>query len=180
MIHIGIDPGFTGAIATYDDERDEWHVYDMPCTYATTTTRLKSGKFKIRTDLDLPRLVRLLFEQINSCEAITATIEKAQPMRKTAQGATQGTSSTGRYMQAYGMILGALAALSVPYTEVRALTWKRKMAVPSNKSLAIQLAIELIKPLANQLTRQKDHGRAEAGLLCLYNLKHSLAKQRYN
>ena len=169
MIHIGIDPGFTGAIVSYDTTHDEWRVMDMPIEQFTTTTRLPSGRFKIRTDFDVYRFVHIIQGYIDELDLVSATIERAQPMSK--NGATQGVSSTGRYMEAYGMVLGVLSALAVPYNTIPARTWKRQMEVPADKAEALTLAGDLIPGIRPMLTRVKDHGRAEAGLLCLLNIQ---------
>jgi hypothetical protein len=169
MMYVGIDPGFTGALATHDHATEEWRVIDMPVLHANTGYKTLNGNVKYRTDLDLDRLGHWINELVAHHPDIHVMLERAQPMGASKNGRTQGVSSTGRYMEAYGVLIGLLTALSIPYTTVSAAKWKRDLAVPADKRQALDLTRKLIPDLIPHLTRLKDHGRAEAGLICHYN-----------
>jgi hypothetical protein len=51
----------------------------------------------------------------------------------TGPGTGEGTTSAFAQGKAYGLILGIIAALKIPLTNVPAATWKRALAVPSDK-----------------------------------------------
>lgn len=176
MMYVGIDPGFTGAIVTHDMNTGGWWAIDMPVLHTNTGRKTPKGNIKYRTDLDLDRLGHWINELVAYHPAIHVMLERAQPMGPSKNGRTQGISSTGRYMEAYGVLIGLLTALSVPYTTISAAKWKRDLAIPANKRQTLDLTKKLIPDLTPHLTRLKDHGRAEAGLICHYNMKTDILR----
>ena len=90
---------------------------------------------------------------------------------RTASGTGQGTTSAFPQGKAYGLILGIIAALKIPLTNVPAATWKRALAVPSDKDGARARASQLLPHLADCWKAKGAHGRAEAALLALYGAK---------
>ena len=94
-----------------------------------------------------------------------AFIERAQFMPG------QGGSSAFNYGTGFGIYLGVLAALEIPYSMVAASVWKKffHLAGP-DKEASRATAIRLVPSLAPDLARKKDHGRAEAILICLYGM----------
>ena len=152
MIIVGIDNGFTGAIAIMDTRKNALEAYEMPI--------IKNDK----NEIDEGYLVSML----TGCEHVF--LEKAQVMPK------QGISSSGRYMMAYGIVRGVLAALRIPYTLVTPQRWKKAMMadMPKNKGASIIAASRLFP--AVKLSRKKDHGRADAILLCEFGRRLLLGK----
>ena len=75
----------------------------------------------------------------------------------------QGTRSMFTVGLGYGLWLGILASLRIPYTPVRPAIWKRSMGLSKDKEGARLRAMQLY-PGAD-LRRKRDHGRAEALLL---------------
>jgi crossover junction endodeoxyribonuclease RuvC len=74
----------------------------------------------------------------------------------------------------FGVILGVLAALSIPLVLVRPQAWKKRAGLPGkreNKDAARTLAQQLY-PLA-ELGRKKDIGRADAILIARFGAKES-------
>jgi len=152
---IGIDVGFSGAIAQILDIRadglDEIDAVDMPT--------LKDGA---HTELNEPEIKDLLVG------ANHVFIEKAQTMPIEHEGRRQGTASSGRYMMSYGQVRGICAGMGIPYTLVHPKTWKKVMMadMPKDKSASIIRAKKLFPQV--KLDRKKDHGRADALLLAEY------------
>jgi crossover junction endodeoxyribonuclease RuvC len=63
----------------------------------------------------------------------------------------------------YGIWIGLLAALQMPYTTIRPIIWKKALGLGKDKEQARLRAMQLF-PGAD-LRRKKDHGKAEALLL---------------
>lgn len=149
---IGIDPGFSGAIAVLDPANDRTHVYDMPT--------LESGK---RTEINLAQLVEILRSECRFDNGgVLVVLEKVGAMPK------QGVSSTFRFGEGYGAIKGILAALAVPYELSTPQAWKRVMmnGMPKEKDASRLRAIQLFPDV--DLSLKKHHGRADALLLAEY------------
>jgi len=180
MIIAGIDPGFSGAIARLDIQPSQYEflginnsmvtveLFDMPVLKI-------SDKKKTRAEMDLPTLIEIL----KPCSHVI--LEKAQPMRKSEKGPdgyekgrTQGVSSSGRYMAAWGMIKGILAALHISYTEVHPITWKKALMgdMPKEKEASILRAKQLYPNV--ELPRKKDHGKADALLIASWGITQLL------
>lgn len=145
MRAIGIDPGLDGALALL--ERGKLLVEDMP------TLRLQRGR-----EIDIPRLAVILSEWGCSALDTRVIVERQQAMPG------QGVSSTLKTGIGYGVILGVLGALRIPFERVQAQQWKRKFGLlRSDKRASIARAREL-HPDA-PLSLSKHHGRAEAILI---------------
>jgi hypothetical protein len=71
----------------------------------------------------------------------------------------------------YGVTLGILAALHLPYTIVAAAQWKKFLRVSANKEAARARATELLPGAAHQWRRKRDYNRAEAALVALYGAR---------
>ncbi len=97
-------------------------------------------------------------------ENIHAIIERSQAMPK------QGVSSTFKVGVGYGIWLGLLVAIGIPYTEVRPNIWKAKMLAGKgkDKGASIIRAKQLFPQISNELTLVKHHNKAEALLLAAY------------
>src|SRR5262249_48398663 len=66
-----------------------------------------------------------------------------------------------------GIILGILAALVIPYTEVAPASWKRQLQVPADKGGSRFRASQLLPGAVQHWPLIKHHARAEAALLAL-------------
>ncbi len=87
--------------------------------------------------------------------------------------AGQGAVGMFRYGVHYGTYLGILTTLKIPFQEVHPMTWKKEFGLLRQpKERSIQVAQQLFPSLANQLTRKKDHGRAEALLIAEWGRRH--------
>ena len=151
---IGIDPGFTGAIATLFPDGPAL-VADMPV--------LPNAKGK--TELNHPRLLTEIQASLNGRPG-TVWLEKvgARP--------GQGVSSMFRFGQQLGAIEMAAAACGHELRYVTPAVWKAYFGLSSDKGVARGYAMKRFPHLADHLARVKDDGRAEALLIALYGLEH--------
>jgi len=147
MIHIGIDPGLDGAVAYLGGESGAG-VLDSPS--------LRVGTKRQHDPAGMVRLIRAY----DGCE-LHATIE--------AQSARPGQGVTSMFSagKGFGLWLGILAALNVPYTLVTPQRWKAAMldGMARDKDASRLRATQLWPALAAQLALKKHHGRAEALLI---------------
>jgi crossover junction endodeoxyribonuclease RuvC len=94
-----------------------------------------------------------------------AFIERAQAMPK------QGASSGFKYGRSVGSIEAVIAANTIPMELIEPSVWKRALRLPGkDKEAARQLALQRFPGKHHLFARRKDHGRAEAALICLVGL----------
>lgn len=146
MLTIGLDPGFTGALAVLDTTGALVGLYDTP------VLRLQTGK----TAYDVPGMAALL-RPYTGQPGVYVVLEQAQG--RPGQGIVS-TFSTG---WGFGLWQGIVTTLDLPLTLVRPATWKRSVGLSSDKEQA-RLRAQQRFPGAD-LRHKKDHGRAEALLL---------------
>lgn len=146
---LGIDPGFTGAIALYHPSTGQLVVEDMP------TVKDPKG----RTILDMHTLFELLKPTIRPVAAVLEHVS-ARP--------GQGAASTFRFGQGYGAIEMALAAHKIPTQYVTPAKWKKHFGLGKDKGSSRGLAQKRFAMNASEFSRVKDDGRAEAALIALY------------
>ena len=140
---LGIDPGASGAIAFYFTQYPEnIAAFDVP---------LVDG------DIDCAQLAAII-ENYNPDIAI---IEMVGAMPK------QGVSSTFKFGMSFGMARGVVGALKIRQHYVTPAKWKKHFGLIAEKEKARERAIQLW-PKSDAFRRKKDHGRAEAALLCKY------------
>jgi hypothetical protein len=144
-VYVGIDPGISGAVAFLFRDIVHNYVLDLP--------RTVDGK-----DYDIPKLYDILLTESNSAYPMTVAMEQVTRPAKLTRCA--------------GIIEGLLTALDVSYTsatyiKVLPATWMRALDLPAphKKADSLALARELYPEMADQLTRAKDDGRAEAILI---------------
>ena len=155
MYIMGIDPGFSGALAVLDSDLKIEFVMDMPI--------IKVGK---KRELDEARL-SVIFKMWRS-KSINVALEKSQTMPN------QGIVSSGRYMASYGFLRGLCVGNGIPYHLIQPQTWKKAMMpdMGKEKGASIQKVSQLYPELS--LTRVKDHGIADAVLIARYLRKNIL------
>jgi crossover junction endodeoxyribonuclease RuvC len=90
-----------------------------------------------------------------------AVIEEAQAMPG------QGVRSMFTIGVGFGVWLGLLATLDIPYTRVRPSVWKPSMGLRGQDKEAARLRAQQLFPQAD-LRHKRDHGKAEALLLAEY------------
>jgi crossover junction endodeoxyribonuclease RuvC len=158
MITIGIDPGLSGAVAVF-------YPPDIPIrgrgilVHDTPTFTLIRNKRKKR-EIDVYALADLL-RRINEPDS-HAYVEQVGAMPG------QGVSSVFSFGKSFGIVLGVLAALSIPVTLVTPQAWKKALGVPAAKDGARARASQLMPRATDLWARVKDDGRAEAALLAYF------------
>lgn len=147
---VGVDPGFSGAVALLDDSQQIMFAVDMPV--------LGEGKKKQLDELEIRELLR-------EPGISHVYIEKSQTMPG------QGISSSGRYMCSYGIVRGICVGLGLPYTLVHPKTWKKDMMRDMGKEKeASVIRVKQLYPDI-KMPRKKDHGPCDAILIARYGLK---------
>ena len=154
MIVIGIDPGISGAIAVLFGDGTLASVHDMPT--------LKVGT---KQQVDAAALAGL----IPTCHAF---VERSQAMPG------QGVTSMFNYGRSYGVIIGILATLGIPYEEVAPQTWKAVMMKGASKEKGASIAVASKLFPHVDLLRSKDHGKSDALLIAEYGRRLLVGKEK--
>jgi hypothetical protein len=162
---IGIDPGLSGAICWRWGSQEECGSHPSIGVCDAPVFRPLKGTATINAQ-EVTRLLRDFTSIGAHC-----FIERAQAMPD------QGSSSGFNYGTGFGIYIGVLAALDIPYTFVGAAVWKRHHGLIKQDKEASRLkATVLVPQLAGDLRLKKHHGRAEAVLIALYGaakMEHS-------
>jgi crossover junction endodeoxyribonuclease RuvC len=154
MYVCGIDPGLTGAVAILDANGTLEALADTP----TLSLKVQRGSKQV---YDVPGMAALLRPYTGQHAHVI--IEESQPMPG------QGTHSMFTVGLGYGVWLGILASLALPYTSIRPAVWKKAFSLGQDKE-ASRLRAQQLFPGA-ELRLKKHHGRAEALLLASYGLR---------
>lgn len=153
-VHVGIDPGQSGAIVILPDGRDPVFI-DMP-----TSARKAGGQM-----VDGATLAAGIRDALreHSGAYVMAIIEQVGAMPN------QGSSSGFRFGQSDGIVRGVIGALGIPLIEVAPAKWKRHFGlIGTDKDCARTLAIQRFPGSAQSLSRKKDIGRADALLIAAW------------
>ena len=162
--YIGVDPGSTGAVAFIRRDNDGYGYSEQ-----------KVFDFESPETLEALRSISTHYQQYPG--AVFAVVEKVNAMPK------QGVSTTFKFGQAYGRVMGWLDACKIPYELVTPAKWWKAISDSAPKSadkkaMALELARRLFPDLAaTHLKRKKDHNRAEALLISLYCARTRRASQ---
>ena len=160
--YVGIDPGKSGAVAIILPNGGI-SLHDTP------TLQVKPGSGKRQYSESQMALIILMAREGGR---LTVCIEKQQSMPG------QGVASTFSTGYGFGLWIGILAALGISYTVVRPQTWKREMlrdmagdtmSTGAGKAAARLRAMQLFPGASDQLTRVKDHGRADSLLIAEFH-----------
>ena len=151
MTIIGIDVGLDGAVAVLPEGR----VFDTP------TVTVASGK-RVRRKYLPQEMMRLLLPYAS--DGTLSIVEDVHAMPR------QGSASTFSLGTGWGLWIGILAGLGIPYDLVSPARWKREMmdGMGKEKDAARLRAMQLFPALSEQLALKKHHGRAEALLIAEY------------
>lgn len=142
---VGFDHGLQGAFAA--KTADKVSVFDIPI---------------VNKDVNIPFLAK----QLKELKPDFVFSEIQQPMPK------QGTVSTCTTCRNYGAVMGMLATMGLSTLTVRPSQWKREMGVSAQKESSRLRALQMHPALGEQLSRKRDHNRAEAVLLAEYGWRH--------
>lgn len=165
MIFLGVDPGLEGAIALIDSDTNEVEFWDTP------VLEIKVGK-SLKHIQNAAQIV-ILLRQITDGRETMVAIEKVNAMPNTGSGVKMGATSAFSFGCGYGMWLGILAALELSHEQVHPATWKAALmhGMSKEKDSSRVRAMELFPRTARDLSRKKDHGRADALLIAQYSRK---------
>lgn len=147
MKFIGIDPGITGALAIINSSTIQ--LIDSPIV-----------QIKTKKKPDVAGYYQILKQ---FTEDSTVIVEEVHAMP--GQGGVSGFN----FGTAFGIWIGILAALEIPYEFVSPQKWKRQMGVKGEKDESRTVALQLFPHLANQLNLKKHHNRADALLMAEYS-----------
>lgn len=159
---VGIDPGLHGGIAFLSLDTQDIAVFDTPVIAAAAT-----GK----NSVDIQTLLRILRERKAMVSHAFIEQVSARP--------GQGVVSMFNFGMTYGLTLGALAAMGIPYTLVTPGRWKKTLQVPAAKDGAIARANQLLPQHSDRWPLKKHDGRAEAALLALYGIQSEQRTQNH-
>ena len=142
MLIAGIDVGKRGGIAFIDRETLRAEVFSMPEDFQDT--------------------IRLFFERKD--KILRVFIEKQQAFPK------QGVVSTFRLGVQYGMLIGLLKVLRIPYEEVPPQRWQKAVLAVSrkNRNQKKALSLQMANALFPDLNIGKHDGKADALLIAEY------------
>lgn len=155
---LGVDPGFSGALAIYDCESQKLKdVIDMPLV---CNPKLKSKKAPKDNRIDAYGLS--LWLENYSKEVALAVIEDVGPRPK------EGVSSVFKFGYGAGIIAGIVASSLITTHLTSPAVWKMIMNLTSDKRLSCKRATELFPEFAGHFKRVKDNGRAEAALIAKF------------
>ena len=158
MIFIGIDPGLIGAVAMIDDSPIV-HIWDTP------TITVQGAKKKKRHYL-MQEMLKIFTDLKLKPGECTAVIEQVNAMP--GQGVTS-MFSMGFGLGAWHMLL---AALNIPFVQVRPQEWKKAYGLHGkDKNGSIVRAKQLFP--TSDIHLVKHDGRAEALLLAEYLRRRS-------
>jgi crossover junction endodeoxyribonuclease RuvC len=154
-MYLGVDPGFTGALAIYSAETKQLIVQDMPIL-----------EIKGRKQIDLYALHYWI--DIFARSIKLAMIEDVGAMvytNKAGEVRGQGASSSFAFGRAAGSVQGIVAASMIPIILVKPEVWKCSLALSSDKNDSLMKARKVFPTYEEYFLRKKDDGRAEAALL---------------
>lgn len=153
LLIIGIDPGYTGAIAFLEPDTMRLDVRDMPLGKSTT------GK----DELDLHALGSLL--SVPDHFRTVVFLEKVHAMPK------QGSSSTFRFGECFGALRMAVVGHGHEDRYVTPQAWKKRFRLSQDKGVSRSYAKSRFPAYADLFARVKDDGRAEAALIALFGME---------
>ena len=173
MTILGIDPGIGGAIALVGEE--SIGLYDMP-TVERSVVRNRPRKKGQPPPKPKTHIVKA--RSVNAA-LLTAWLVEWKPSHvyceKSGPRPGEGCSSAYTAGRIMGTIEGVLAAIGISVTYISPNVWKKAMGLNGkDKSDSINRVLQLYPQVAPQLTRKKDHGRAEALLVCHYGRSKEL------
>lgn len=156
MIVIGIDPGLTGACAVLDHNGVR-AVFDLP----TMPVPGAGPKALVKRKIDGRALCQLLLKHCPASEGKpSAVLEQVH-----ARGDGNAMQTQASLLRSLGAIETVLECLGYPLQYVAPQSWKRSFNLGREKSDSLDAARRLYPAAASDLSRQKDHNRAEAVLL---------------
>ena len=157
-VHVGVDPGLSGALAFYDALLGDLNVVDMPTVWVSRNGKKRRKIDAVELGLTIDRYTR--------GRPVSAYIEQVGAMPG------QGVTSMFSFGRAVGVIDGEFGYAGIIPTEVTPRVWQRELGLApgAEKAAHRALAQKLFPKHANLFARNKDDGRADAALILHYGL----------
>lgn len=145
---MGIDPGFSGAIAVYNPKKNKIvDVIDMPTT--------------------VDKKPQILISELSSFIGIYAPTTRLCVIEDVGAMPGQGVVSMFRFGFATGIAHGVVGSFLIPTYLVKPQIWKACFGLSREKHFSIEKAKKFFPDVADKFTAKKD-GRAEAALLAKF------------
>ena len=157
---LGIDPGLTGAVAILNAQ-------GVSMMDALRTPTLKATKRGQKTEYDLPGMRNILLHH----DPLLVGIEKVHSMPH------DGHSSAFRFGQGYGLWLGLLAGLGIPFVELPPQRWQSRMLAGHPRGAQTKIsAVKVSQGLWPDIPihYKADWGMADAALIGEYARRYHL------
>jgi crossover junction endodeoxyribonuclease RuvC len=164
---VGIDPGMEGAVAIIYPVENR-----LPAVHFLDTPVVNVGKKgKTKREYDGQRMTQM-FKDYGVLNGGVVYIERQQSMPG------QGVASTFTTGRGYGLWLGILTALGIPYEIVAPVTWKKNLMADMAKEKGASLikAKQLFPLCAEDLKLKKHHGRADALLIAEFGRRRFMGQ----
>ena len=154
MLIFGIDPGISGAIAIFKNNKF-LEVLDMPT--------MIDGK-KNKRQVNGAQFAHIIKEYSNGYDGeMNVIVEQVNAMPG------QGVTSMFNFGQSFGVIKGVCSGLNIPIYFVRPLKWKKYFdLIKTNKDASRTKAIEIYPHISDKISRKKDSNTADAILIASY------------
>ena len=132
-----------------------------------------------------PHAASRILQTPDDKDGILITIEKVSAMPSVVgddgqERRSMGATSAFNFGMGFGIWIGICAASLLPYELIHPATWKSKLLIgmPRGKDASRVKAMQLFPQIAKDLSRKKDHGRADALMLAIYGVKYGSAQVR--
>ena len=154
MLIFGIDPGISGAISIFKNNKFV-EVLDMPT--------MIDGK-KNKRQVNGAQFAHIIKEYSNGYDGeMNVIVEQVNAMPG------QGVTSMFNFGQSFGVIKGVCSGLNIPIYFVRPLKWKKYFdLIKTNKDASRTKAIEIYPHISDKISRKKDSNKADAILIASY------------
>jgi len=164
---LGIDPGFSGALALIDRNSDRLITLDdMPTIQQEYKQR---GKTKSKQKLDTPKLVWYFRKYGVHIEfAVVEKVHAFTYVNKYGETRGQGAASSFKFGFGAGVIEGVLSAFSIRIVYLEPSVWKALMGLSRDKNKSRELAVKKFPEYAELFKLKKHDGRAEAALIAWF------------
>jgi len=162
MLIIGIDPGITGSICFFKNNKII-EVIEMPT--------MIDGK-KSKKQVNGAQIYNEISKKIEGIEKqdVRVVIEQVSAMPG------QGVTSMFNFGQSFGILKGICSAMQLPMYFVRPTKWKKYFGlINSEKGASRTKAIEMFPYFSSSLSKKKDINKADAILIaCFYSETYRL------
>ena len=155
MMIIGIDPGISGSICFFENNKII-DVIEMP-----TMTEGKKNKRQVNGAQTYNEILKRIckIEKHN----IRVVIEQVSAMPG------QGVTSMFNFGQSFGILKGICSAMQLPMYFVRPAKWKKYFGlINSEKDASRTRAIEMFPYFSQHLSKKKDSNKADAILIASF------------